>query len=191
MHTHTYTQHLVSPQNCLPNFYIRTRQSSRPQAEALRHAWWTAQLSAVAAGHPQPPPHRGCSASCLQQDHQPLSYLPSSSSPPHHTEHAARSSSQRCPPHTENRGTRVSANSSGDRASKAEPPQETFSWASPEQRINLKRAAASRWQRQDDDSWVPASSRSFPSSISSTSHTQCACTPARWVPFKSRSHLRG
>lgn len=141
MHTHPYTWHLISSQNYFPNFYICTRESSRPQAESLHHAHWMPQLTTVTAGHPQPPQQQDAKLPIYSRTTKPLSYLPSPPSfPPHHTKHLTCSFSQQCPPHTgepRHPNTRVPANSSRDWASKIQSLQETFSWASPKQRINF------------------------------------------------------
>lgn len=150
------------------------------------------QLSTITAEQLQPPLQQDAKHPFCSRTPKPLSYPPSFPSfSSHHTKPLTCSVSQQCPPHTEQpRHPSIF---------KQQPKLCKQDQIAPGNiPLGCSRAKNKLWessslppQIQDDNAWEPASLQSFQSSISSTLYTQCAHTPACWVPFKYRSHLRG
>lgn len=102
------------------------------------------QLSTIIAEQPQPPQQQDAKHPFCSRTTKPLYCLPSFPSfPSHHTKPLTCSFSQQCPPHTEQPRHPNFFDQQPNCASKTKSLQETFHWASPEQRINFGRAAAS------------------------------------------------
>lgn len=182
--------HLISSQNYFPNFSIGTRESSRPQAESLHHAHWMPQLSSYSWTSPAPLSNKMLNIlfiagpqSLSPTSRHPLAFLPITISI------SLVPSANGTHPTQENKRTRVSANSSQDWASKTQLLQETFSWASPKQRINFLREqqpplANSGWRLLGSCQLAKLSEQH----LKHFTYTMCAHTR---LPFKYRSHLRG
>lgn len=140
----------ISSQTYFPRFYICTRgafkiscwiSSSRPlDATAKHHHSW---------GTPAPSPSNRMPNILSAAGPQSLSptshrFLPS---PPIILNLSLVPSANSAHPTQNNQGIPVSSNSSWNCASKTKLLQETFHWASPEQRINSGRAANAGWRR--------------------------------------------